>query len=136
MRRIDMVTSAPAPLPISTLAKELPTAATLAADCAALISELKWVRARLRTMDEQHIVFQNAGAPTAAKTKGKPSKKNSQPTVEFVRELAERLDRINDRLDETRRTVRELGDRGIVTSGFPSGLSKGSNPSPDAGGGG
>jgi hypothetical protein len=130
MRRIGMVTSAPAsaPLPASAAARPLPTAATLAADCAALISELKSVRARLRAMDAEHIVFQKAGAAGVAKPKNKPSKKDGDPTDRFVLELVERLDRINDRLDKTRLAVRELTEKRIVTSGFPSGLSKSNNP--------
>jgi hypothetical protein len=105
----------------------LPTAATLAADCAALISELKSARARLLAMDREHIVFQRKGARAAEKPKNK-STKDHVPTDEFVQELAERLDRIDDRVHETASRVRQLAQRGIVTSGFPSGLIKSNNP--------
>jgi hypothetical protein len=114
-----------------TSAQPLPTAATLAADCTALIAELQSVRARLRAMDMANGVFHAPNASTGAQTQGQPAPQAAGQTVEtpvtsnhFVLELATRFDNIEDRLNQTSRRVRDLVTRGFVVSGFPSGQSK------------
>ena len=106
-----------------------PTAASLAADCAALISELESVKVRLLAMDADRGVFQDptaaqqAGAPAEAQPAA-PDEAGEGPSTDFVLELVTRFDYVKARLQETERTVRDLKDNGFVVSGFPSGRTK------------
>ena len=116
-----------------TSAQPLPTAATLAADCMALIAELQSVQARLQAMDVANGVFHAPVAPSAGavQPQGQPGTQAADAPVtsgDFVLELALRFDHIEDRLNETSRRVRDLVDGGIVVTGFPSGRSKAPNP--------
>ena len=106
-----------------TNANPLSTPAMLAADCAALIAELRSVRARLLAMDMSNGSFRVDGARVASsKSKARVG------GAAFVTELATRLDNIELRLKETQRKVRGFVQNKVVATGFPSGQSKVPNP--------
>jgi hypothetical protein len=107
-----------------------PTAATLAADCAALISELQSAQARLQAMDISNGVFHEPD-PEAQDVPQAPATHEAAadaPSSDFILELVTRFENIDARLDQTARRVRELRDDGFVVSGFPSGRTKISGP--------
>ena len=104
------------------------TAATLAADCAALIAELQSTHARLQAMDMANGVFHKLAEAPEPETQVEAPGNGEAPSNDFILELVTRFENIDARLDLTARTVRELRDGGSVVSGFPSGRTKISGP--------